>query len=89
MLLKSKGLLVSCCVDVGDKETSANTEYQAKPTHENIIRLAPPLIISEEEINDTLRIIKEALTELPSLKGKREDEVIPQSEKGVKIHLDD
>jgi ornithine--oxo-acid transaminase len=52
---------------------NANTvDYQAKPTHENIIRLAPPLVISEEEIRNSLKIISDAVKELPSLKGKVE-----------------
>jgi ornithine--oxo-acid transaminase len=62
---------------------------QAKPTHENIIRLAPPLVITEEEIQSALRIIEEALKELPGLAGKKENEVIPPPEKKVKIALDD
>jgi ornithine--oxo-acid transaminase len=65
------------------------TDYtQAKPTHENIIRLAPPLVISEAQITEVLKIIGEAIKELPSLKGKSEDDIIPASEKGVHIHLD-
>ena len=60
---------------------------QAKPTHENIIRLAPPLVISEEQIRECLRIIGEAIIELPDLKDKKEDDVIPKSEKGVHIGL--
>jgi len=35
-----------------------------------------------------LKIIGEAIIELPELKGEHEDEVIPQSEKGVHIHVD-
>jgi ornithine--oxo-acid transaminase len=35
-----------------------------------------------------LRIIGEAIIELPNLKGKHEDEIIPQSEKNVHIGLD-
>lgn len=61
---------------------------QAKPTHQNIIRLAPPLVITEEEIQKALGIIKEAVTELPNLKGASEDKIIPPSEKKVKIELD-
>ena len=61
---------------------------QAKPTHVNIIRLAPPLVISEEQIKTALRIIGEALTELPHLKGDKEDKVIPNGEKGVKIEVE-
>jgi ornithine--oxo-acid transaminase len=61
---------------------------QAKPTHQNIIRLAPPLVITEDEIKKALRIIGEAMDELPTLKGKKEDEVIPKDEKNVSIKVD-
>lgn len=61
---------------------------QAKPTHENIIRLAPPLVISEEDIQKALNIIKESLIELPNLKGEKEDSIIPPSEKNVHIPLE-
>jgi ornithine--oxo-acid transaminase len=37
---------------------------QAKPTHQNIIRMAPPLVISEEQIKDALRIIEDSIMEL-------------------------
>jgi ornithine--oxo-acid transaminase len=50
--------------------------------------LAPPLVISEEQIRECLRIIGEAIIELPDLKGKKQDDIIPQSEKGVHIGLD-
>jgi ornithine--oxo-acid transaminase len=46
------------------------------------------LVITEEQIKDALKIIGEAIIELPSLKGKAEDEVIPPSEKNVHIHVD-
>jgi len=71
----------------GARKCSTNVG-QAKPTHENIIRLAPPLVISEEQIRECLRIIGEAIIELPDLKGKKEDDGIPKSEKGVHIGLD-
>lgn len=35
-----------------------------KPTHRHIIRFAPPLIITEEEMKEALRIIKETFSEL-------------------------
>jgi ornithine--oxo-acid transaminase len=54
--------------------------FKAKPTHQNIIRLAPPLVITEEEIRQALRIIDSAMKELPGLKGRKEDEVIPEGE---------
>ncbi|KAH8895124.1 ornithine-oxo-acid transaminase [Thozetella sp. PMI_491] len=38
----------------------------AKPTHGNIIRFAPPLVITEEELRKAVAIIGEALKELPS-----------------------
>jgi len=46
------------------------------------------LVITEEEIQKALAIIDEAVKELPTLKGKVEDEVIPPSEKNVKIGVD-
>lgn len=85
VLLKSKGLLVGRCVHVGVAETATpaknnetkadDVSVQAKPTHQNIIRLAPPLVISEAEIQETLRILKEALIELPGLKSDKGDQV--------------
>lgn len=38
----------------------------AKPTHDNIIRLAPPLVISEEDLLKGVDAIKKSLTELPN-----------------------
>lgn len=37
---------------------------KAKPTHQNIIRLAPPLVITEEQIDRAIKIFEEALTDL-------------------------
>ena len=36
----------------------------AKPTHGDIIRFAPPLVISETQMMDCINIIKETITEL-------------------------
>jgi ornithine--oxo-acid transaminase len=66
----------------------ANIGLQAKPTHENIIRLAPPLVITEQDIERALTIIGDALRELPSLKGKEEDEILPAGEKHVHVGLE-
>ncbi|TAQ85864.1 hypothetical protein B7494_g5803 [Chlorociboria aeruginascens] len=96
-LVRGKGLLNAVVID--EAETGGHSAWDlcmllkskgllAKPTHENIIRLAPPLVISEAEIVEALRMMKEAIAELPNLKGKAEDEVIPRSEKGVHIGLD-
>ncbi|MBT7243319.1 MAG: aminotransferase class III-fold pyridoxal phosphate-dependent enzyme, partial [Flavobacteriaceae bacterium] len=35
----------------------------AKPTHGNIIRFAPPLVITEEQIMDCISIIKNTINE--------------------------
>ncbi|KUJ15467.1 ornithine aminotransferase, partial [Mollisia scopiformis] len=96
-LVRGKGLLNAIVID--ESKTGGHSAWDlcmlmkskgllAKPTHENIIRLAPPLVISEAQIKEVLRIISESITELPELKGKNEDEVIPKSEKGVHIGLD-
>jgi len=97
-LIRGKGLLNAVVID--ESKTGGHSAWDlcmllkskgllAKPTHENIIRLAPPLVISEDEIRHALAIIKEAIEELPSLKGEKEDAIIPQGEKNVHIHLDD
>jgi len=90
MLLKDKGLLVGRALKIahvqGDKSTDNGDK--AKPTHQNIIRLAPPLVITEEEVKRALSIIGEAIEELSSLKGKKEDEIIPDKEKNVKIEIE-
>ncbi|KAF8512828.1 pyridoxal phosphate-dependent transferase [Gautieria morchelliformis] len=39
----------------------------AKPTHINIIRFAPPLVISEEDLDKALTIIEKALNDLDKL----------------------
>lgn len=94
-LVRGRGLLNAIVID--ESKTGGHSAWDlcmlmkskgllAKPTHENIIRLAPPLVISEEQIHQALAIMKEAIAELPNLKGKKEDEIIPGSEKGVKIH---
>ena len=61
---------------------------QAKPTHQNIIRLAPPLVITEAQIDDALKIIQEAVEELPTLSGEKEAKILPTGEKNVHIGVD-
>ena len=36
----------------------------AKPTHDNIIRFAPPLVITEEQIHEAVEIIRKSIKEL-------------------------
>lgn len=86
MLMKEKGLLVGRALKVAHvKETGDADDLKAKPTHQNIIRLTPPLIITKEEIQQALDIIDCAMKELPAVKGAEEDKIIPRAEKNVKI----
>ncbi|ATZ51434.1 hypothetical protein BCIN_07g00730 [Botrytis cinerea B05.10] len=96
-LVRGKGLLNAIVID--ETKTGGHSAWDlcmlmkskgllAKPTHENIIRLAPPLVISEEDIQKALAIIKESIAELPNLKGEKEDDVIPAGEKNVHIPLE-
>ena len=89
MLLKEKGLLVGRALKIAHlKQNDITDTDKAKPTHQNIIRLAPPLVLTEDQMRTALKIIKEALEELPGLKGKQEDQVIPDEEKNVTITVD-
>lgn len=89
MLMKQKGLLVGRALKIAHvKKNGDANDQKAKPTHQNIIRLAPPLVITEEQIQQALNIIDSAMKELPGLKGGKEDEVIPPEEKNVKIGVE-
>ncbi|KAI9714510.1 MAG: ornithine aminotransferase [Bogoriella megaspora] len=91
MLMKEKGLLVGRALKIAhvqERLADENDGAQAKPTHQNIIRLAPPLVITEAQIQTALNIIKEAVEELPSLKGRKEKEIIPDGEKNIHIGVD-
>ena len=91
MLMKEKGLLVGRALKIAHVKASSDqganaSSSQAKPTHQNIIRMAPPLIISEEQVKEALRIIEEAIKELPTLKTK--DLPGPEGEKHVHATLE-
>lgn len=89
MLMKEKGLLVGRALKIAHvKKNGDADDLKAKPTHQNIIRLTPPLVITEDEIQKALEIIDSAMKELPSLKGQKEDEVVPPGEKNVEITVD-
>lgn len=73
--VRGMGLLNAVVVDEG--KTGGRTAWElclllkekgvlCKPTHENIIRLAPPLVITEEEIAFAVAAFKSALEELVS-----------------------
>lgn len=89
MLMKEKGLLVGRALKIAHVKKSGDADgVKAKPTHQNIIRLTPPLVITEVEIQKALTIIDAAMKELPFLKGIKEDEVIPNTERNVKITVE-
>ncbi|KFF22729.1 ornithine--oxo-acid transaminase [Chryseobacterium sp. JM1] len=69
--VRGKGLLNAILInDTPDSSTAWNLCLQlkengllAKPTHGNIIRLAPPLVITEEQLLDCVKIIEKTITE--------------------------
>ncbi len=68
---RGKGLLNAVIIDHKDKEAAWNlclalkeNGLLAKPTHGNIIRLAPPLIINKEQVMACVEIIKKSLNVL-------------------------
>lgn len=68
-LIRGKGLLNAMVIDdTEESETAwnicmemANNGLLAKPTHGNIIRFAPPLVITEKQIDQCLEIIEKSL----------------------------
>lgn len=78
-LVRGKGLLNAIVInDTPESETAwnlcldfAKNGLLAKPTHGNIIRLAPPLVITEEQIHECCDIIEKSVMErAESLKRK-------------------
>lgn len=68
--IRGKGLLNAIVLNTDDKDMGwnicmkfAENGLLAKPTHHYIIRLAPPLIITKEQIDDCITIIKKSLAE--------------------------
>ncbi|CAL2081045.1 Ornithine aminotransferase [Tenacibaculum sp. 190524A02b] len=70
-LVRGKGLLNAVVInDTEDSDTAWNICMKlrdngllAKPTHGNIIRFAPPLVMNEEQLRDCINIIKKTITE--------------------------
>lgn len=74
--VRGKGLLSAIVID--ESKTNGRTAWDlcllmknhgvlAKPTHDNIIRLAPPLVISEEDLLKGVDSIRKSLKELPNV----------------------
>ncbi len=70
-LVRGKGLLNAIVInDTEDSDTAWNICMRlrdngllAKPTHGNIIRFAPPLVMNEEQLKDCISIIKKTILE--------------------------
>lgn len=73
--VRGKGLLSAVVID--DSKANGRTAWDlcllmkeegvlAKPTHDDIIRLAPPLVISEEDLLKGVEAIKKSLVKLPT-----------------------
>ena len=70
-LVRGRGLLNA--IDINDSEDSdtawniclklRDNGLLAKPTHGNIIRFAPPLVMNEEQLRDCIAIIKKTISE--------------------------
>ncbi|KAI1810328.1 ornithine aminotransferase [Poronia punctata] len=74
--IRGKGLLNAVVVD--EAQTNGHSAWDlclllkekgllAKPTHGDIIRFAPPLVITEAQLQKSIGIIGEALRELPKM----------------------
>jgi len=75
--IRGRGLLNAVVIDES-KSKRGRTAWQfclllkskgvlAKPTHVNIVRFAPPLVIEETDLDKSIKIIGEALNDLDSL----------------------
>src|SRR5690606_17181018 len=70
-LVRGKGLLNAVVINDSDESDTAwkiclrlrDNGLLAKPTHGNIIRFAPPLVMNEEQLMDCVSIIKSTLKE--------------------------
>jgi ornithine--oxo-acid transaminase len=71
--VRGKGLLNAIVInDTAESKTAwnicvrfANNGLLAKPTHGNIIRLAPPLVITEDQVHECCDIIERCILEFP------------------------
>ena len=69
--VRGKGLLNAILInDTPDSSTAwdlcialKENGLLAKPTHGNIIRLAPPLVITEEQLHECISIIRKTILE--------------------------
>jgi len=70
-LVRGKGLLNAILINDTEESSTAwdiciklrNNGLLAKPTHGNIIRFAPPLVMTEEQLMECIAIIKKTISE--------------------------
>ena len=70
-LVRGKGLLNAIVINDSEDSSTAwdicmklrDNGLLAKPTHGNIIRFAPPLVMDEEQLRDCVSIIKRTISE--------------------------
>lgn len=67
-IVRGKGLLNAVVIKPKDGKTAmdvcikmAENGLLAKPTHDHIIRFAPPLVISEEQLEEAVKIIEKSI----------------------------
>jgi len=72
--IRGKGLLNAIEMDPKFRLTAwdicmilAQKGILCKPTHDHIIRLSPPLVLTSQQTNEALQIIKDTFAELPKL----------------------
>jgi ornithine--oxo-acid transaminase len=69
-LVRGKGLLNAIVIRPKDGKTAwdvclalRDNGLLAKPTHEHIIRFAPPLVINEDQLREAIAIISKTIRE--------------------------
>lgn len=75
--VRGKGLLNAIVINDSEDSSTAwdicmalkDHGLLAKPTHGNIIRFAPPLVMTEEELRSCIKIIVDTISHFESLKG--------------------
>ena len=70
-LVRGKGLLNAIVINDSEDSSTAwdicvalkDNGLLAKPTHGNIIRFAPPLVMTEEQLHECIAIIRKTILE--------------------------
>jgi len=69
--IRGRGLMIAIEMDPGFSKSAwevclllAKKGILCKPTHDNIIRLAPPLVITDEEVDTAIRTFKDAFLQI-------------------------